>query len=164
MHLSLLLGVVALLSFSLSGCGSEPVGSGFNYALPQLQNSDNALLVIYRPGQNMRASSGAYPEIFVDDESIGIIGYNDCLTQEVPPAASRLVFTGRSDRARQWHFRDRKLPLNLEAGQTYYFKVLVNFDGSANIFDNPETDQRLQVMPIHAKTARYELPELIASW
>lgn len=152
--------LLGTLVCTLAGCGAGQSAKGESYTAPALQDESKALIVIYRPAQSWRANAGAYPEVFLDGNSMGVIRYQGYLTAEVSPSSRKLLFTGLSPAAHDWEFKDRTLPLRLKPGKTHYYEVIVIYDEKSNVLGRPGMDFTLQIIPSSEKTARYQLPDL----
>jgi hypothetical protein len=151
---------VCVLSVLLSACGAGQAARGKDYRPPVLSDSGKSLLVIYRPAQSWRAKAGAWPEVFVDDRSLGILRYKGYITAEVEPGAQRLRLTGLTSASRSWDFRDRDLALSLKPGETYYYEVVVVYDENSNVLGKPGMDYTLQAFPTREEDAKYKLPDM----
>jgi hypothetical protein len=158
-----LAAVMVALMGQLTGCGVGRAAQGESYQAPMLADSANSQIIIYRPKQTWREEAGSYPEVFLGDQSIGVLRYNGFLVQEVPPGQLQLKVTGLTAPASKWSHRDREIPMITEAGKTYYFRVVVRYDQSSNTLGNPGMDYLLIVNPVSEDDAKYELPGLKAS-
>ncbi|MEP6389006.1 MAG: DUF2846 domain-containing protein [Halioglobus sp.] len=124
MKTRLLLIFLALVT--LRGCANsdyfEPVASA---------DPGSAVVYIYRPKATSpglaKPLSSSYPEIMMNGESVGFIKYNRYLPVEVQPGEHEFLITGLTPNAR-WEPKDLKYKLKVEAGQTYYMRLRVEFD------------------------------------
>ena len=124
----LLRAVSNFLGFAfIAGCANT------SYFEPTpLADANNAMVYIYRPGGSnpgKKPLTTSYPEILVDDESVGMLKNKQYLAVELSPGNREFVATGLTRDAR-WEPKDRRYSLKLEAGESYFLRPGVEFDTS----------------------------------
>jgi len=139
---------------ALSACAGY---GSFEYQ--QLQDPSNALLYVYRtkshnPGRAPLPYS--YPEVFANQQSLGVLHYKTYLVEELPTGQYELKFTGLTDKAR-WKQRDIKHTIQLQPGETRFIKLDVNFNLDQMNIGQPGPKYSIFVTPVSFDNAQYEI-------
>jgi hypothetical protein len=116
---------VTLACLLVAGCANS------DYFEPQpLSSREKAQVFLYRPAASnpgKKPLRTSYPELLVDGKSAGLLKYNQRMAIELDPGNREFVATGLTRDAR-WEPRDVTYKLNVEAGQTYYMRLRVEFN------------------------------------
>lgn len=114
-----------LLLAMLGGCANT------DYFEPKAPSAaDKAVVYLYRPAATnpgKKPLRTSYPEILIDGEKAGFLKYNQHFRVELAPGSHEFVATGLTPDAR-WKPEDRRYPLTVKAGETYYLRLRVEFD------------------------------------
>lgn len=127
-----------------------------------LAEPDNAMVYVYRPGGSNPGKKPlvtSYPEILVDGESVGMLKNKQYLAVELAPGSREFVATGLTKDAR-WEPKDRMYSLKLEAGQSYFLRLGVEFDTSAMTIGSFRGQYIINLHNIEESDAVYEIRSL----
>ncbi len=138
------------------GCSSTPY-----FEAQTLTDPSKALVYVYRakatnPGKKpMRFS---YPDIQVDGESVGVLRYNEYLVAELEPGTRKFLATGLSPKA-DWNQREAEYTLKLEAGETYYMRLRVEYNTDNMTIGSFKGQYFIHMHPVDYDEAVYEIRE-----
>lgn len=118
-NVSIVIGLALLSSCAASGAKFSGIAKPSDHS---------AQVYIYRPSAFVQ--SGNFPDLALDGAKIGQLKNGGFLSFQAPAGEHSLSITGN---ALQWIHRDRNVPLKLEAGKTYFFKLTVSVSGSGGI-------------------------------
>ncbi|MDQ6989343.1 MAG: DUF2846 domain-containing protein [Mariprofundaceae bacterium] len=113
---------IAIVLAMLGGCGAG--GAKFS-GLEQIADN-SAQVYIYRPSSFIQSAN--YPDLALDGQEIGQLKNGGYLRFTVPAGEHNLSVTGN---VMMWIHRDRNVPLKLEAGKTYFYKLTVTLNNSS---------------------------------
>ncbi|HEY9037270.1 MAG TPA: hypothetical protein VIM96_11230 [Pseudomonadales bacterium] len=145
--------VVLASLLSLGACSTpyfEPVSP---------PDANTSVIYLYRlkadnPGlQPLRFS---YPEIFMDDKSIGFLKYETRLMVTVTPGKHHFRVTGLTRDAR-WEPRDIHLDFTARPGETQYLKLDVQYNLSEMNLGQPGAKYLIFLTPVNSNDAVYEI-------
>ena len=148
--------VALLLSVTL-GCAN----SAYFEPTP-LADKGNAMVYIYRPGGSNPGKKPlvtSYPEILVDGTSAGMLKYKKYLAIELAPGQHDIVATGLTREAR-WEPKDRSYALTVEAGQSYFMRLRVEFNTDSMTIGSFRGQYLIHLHPVDETDAVYEIREL----
>lgn len=145
----------------LAGCQNE-------LFKPALQaDSSNAVVHIYRPKASTPGLAKplvfAYPEVWVDDKSVGVIKYDEYTSFRVEPGKHAVRITGLTENARGWDLRDIKQNFRVEAGETKFMRLRVDFDVKEMSLTDPRPVYLHMLTPVSEEDALYEIRKTSAS-
>ena len=142
--------------FILSGC------TGPQYFEPlQAKDPANGVVYIFRPhadNPGRQPLSHSYPDILLDEHSIGVLELNTYLATELSAGAHHIRVTGLTQKAR-WDARDIEQDLNLAPGESKYLKLDVRFNISEMSLGQPGPKYTMFLTPVDAQDAIYEIRE-----
>ncbi|MBP8030642.1 MAG: hypothetical protein KAY78_05685 [Pseudomonadales bacterium] len=154
---------VAVLCAGLAGCaGNDNALPNTNVFRPTpLQSSSNGMLYIYRPEASTPGVAKplrfSYPEVLVDDRSVGVIEYNRYLSVELPPGQHKIRLTGLTEKAKDWETRDIYQVVTITPGDSTFRRFKIEFDlDNMNLFQ-PKSQYRIFLTPVDANDAIYEI-------
>jgi len=147
--------LILLTLVTLPGCANS------DYFKPVASTEPgNAMVYIYRPKATTPGLAkplwSSYPEIVMDGESVGFIEYNRYLPVEVQPGEHEFLITGLTPNAR-WEPADLKYKLKVEAGQTYYLRLRVEFDTDKMSLGTFTGQYIINFHPVDNEEAIYEI-------
>ena len=154
--------MIALLAV-LPGCG------GTNNTLPNtnvfkptpLQSSSNGMLYIYRPEASTPGVAKplrfSYPEVLVDNKSVGVIEYNRYLSVELKPGQHNIRLTGLTERAKDWETRDINQVVTISAGDSTFRRFKVEYDVNNMMIFQPKAQYKIFLTPVDEGDAIYEI-------
>ncbi|HSC75567.1 MAG TPA: hypothetical protein VLB90_04935 [Pseudomonadales bacterium] len=150
-----------ILLAGLSGCANDATPNTNVFKPTPIQFSDNGMLYIYRPEASTPGTTKplrfSYPEVIVDDKSVGIIEYNSYLSLELKPGPHKIRLTGLTEKAKDWEPRDIKQNVNISSNSPTYLRFKVEFDlNKMNIFQ-PDFQYRIFLTPVSDDDAIYEI-------
>lgn len=155
MMTSVKLSVVALLTF-LSAC------SGPGHFEPIQPDQDKeALLYLYRPkadNPGLQPLRRSYPDILINDDSVGVLSFNRYRAIKVTPGEHTLTVTGLTKKSK-WEPRDKALKFKIQAGETKYIKLSINFDSKKMNLAEPSAKYLIYLTPMKVESAIYEIRE-----
>lgn len=118
--------LILVAALTLIGCANTAY-----FEPTPISAKGKAMVYIYRPAATTPGPARplflSYPEIFVDGTSVGFVKYNTYIAVEVEPGVREFLATGLTPDAR-WEPRDMKYKLKMEAGESYYLRLRVEFD------------------------------------
>lgn len=148
------------LLFNISGCA----GSGGKNPVFQPQQplaASNGMLYLYRPEATTPGIAKplfrSYPEVFIDDRSVGTIAYNSYLAVELKPGKHKIRLTGLTTKARGWEVRDINQTVTVQAGQASFMRLKVEYDLHDMTWLHPESEYLIHLGPVSADDAQYEI-------
>lgn len=145
MRKNYLIPLLSLLLF-LSGCSA----SGPRYQSTQLTSQSNGLIYIYRPAQFV--NGGGYPEILINNESIGPLKNGGYLYAEVSPGRYHVRSKGN---VMHWLLPDQSTVIDVRSGETVYLRLLSSASAAAMIgiatFNMERQSNLHQVLAGHAQ-------------
>jgi hypothetical protein len=162
-HRTLVLVSVLLVSVALAGCtgtsGSLPNSNVFKPT--PLHSNSNGMLYIYRPEASTPGVAKplrfSYPEVIVDDRSVGVIEYNSYVSVELKPGQHKIRLTGLTEKAKDWETRDINQVVTIAAGESTFRRFKVEFDlDNMNLFQ-PKSQYKIFLTPVNAGDAIYEI-------
>jgi hypothetical protein len=120
----------------------------------------NAMVYVYRPAATnpgfAKPLRRSYPEIMVDGESAGFLKYNRYLAVEVAPGEREFLVTGLTREAR-WEPRDRRYKLKVEAGESYFLRLRVEYDTDKMSLGSFKGQYIINFHPVSGDDAVYEI-------
>jgi hypothetical protein len=126
-----------------------------------LQHSSNGMLYIYRPEASTPGLAKplrfSYPEVLVDDKSVGIIEYNRYLSVELPPGKHKVKLTGLTERAKDWEARDINQNVTVASGNKTFLRFRVDFDVDNMMIFQPKPQYKIFLTPVSENDAIYEI-------
>jgi len=129
----------------LSGCSA----SGPMYKPSEISSDKNAMIYVYRPSQFV--NGGGYPEIKINNKSIGPLKNGGYLYKEVEAGKYTVLSEGN---IMNWNFPDINVPVILKQGETAYLRLLSSASTSAivgsMVYMGRDSNLHL-VKPEHAK-------------
>lgn len=151
MYLRLLL----LLPLLITGCSTPSYFEAVQPSSPQ-----RAMLYLYRPEASnpglMQPLRYDYPEVFIDDQSVGTLKFNSHRHVELAPGKHRVRITGLSPAAK-WEPRDIEQQLTLLAGQITYLKLNVQYQLDEMVLGQPGPRYNIRLIPMRSDDAVYEI-------
>ena len=155
--------VLLLAVLLLAGCSS----TGSQPFIPEpAENSDNARVYVYWPGQSWREKAGSSLELQVDGAPLGLLRYKTYIPLEVPAGTHEFRLTGdhqSPDWEADWDGDDRSFKLRLQPGEIKYVRLLIKYDQSTNKWTNPGMGYVVQFLPRAERSAVIEMADLKAS-
>ncbi|WP_439106119.1 DUF2846 domain-containing protein [Congregibacter sp.] len=149
--------VLLLLATISGGCANT------SYFEPTpLADSANAMVYVYRPGGSNPGKKPlvtSFPEILVDGDSVGMLKNKKYLAVELAPGTREFVATGLTREAR-WEPKDRMYALELEAGESYFLRLGVEFNTRAMTIGSFTGQYIINLHHIDESDAIYEIREL----
>ncbi len=145
---------VAAGMLALAGCANSDY---FEAQGPKAEG--NAVVYVYRPAASnpgKKPLTTSYPEITVDGKGAGLLKYNKHLRLELPAGKHEFVATGLTRDAR-WEPKDRNFTLNLEAGETYYLRLRVEFNTDKMSIGTFKGQYIIHLNPIAPGEAVYQI-------
>lgn len=155
--------VIPVLLTGLCGCaGAGDALPNTNVFKPTpLQSSSNGMLYIYRPEPTTPGLAKplrfSYPEVLVDEKSVGVIEYDRYISVELPPGQHKIRLTGLTEKARDWEARDIIQIVNIKAGDSAYRRFKVEFDVNNMMIFQPKPEYKIFLTPVDAGDAVYEI-------
>lgn len=152
--------LVSVLLVGCTGTGeSLPNTNVFKPTTPQI--SSNGMLYIYRPEASTPGVTKplrfSYPEVIVDDRSVGIIEYNSYLVVELKPGKHQIRLTGLTEKAKDWETKDINQVVTIVAGDATFRRFKIEFDlDRMNLFQ-PKPQYKIFLTPVKAGDAVYEI-------
>ncbi len=145
---------LSLLVLLLSACA----GPGYFEPVP-FTTKDEGVLYIYRPpadNPGLQPLFFSYPDLLINDESVGILGFNNHRYVRLPPGEYTLKATGLTKKAK-WEPRDRELEFDIAAGEIKYIKLNVRYDKKNMNLGQPGAKYLIFLTPMNVKDAIYEI-------
>ena len=146
---------VYLLLAVLTGCAGNPVFR------PQTPQAGNTMLYLYRPEASTPGVAKplrlSYPEVFIDDRSVGVIPYNRYLPLEMKPGKHEIRVTGLTAQARDWEVRDIRRVVNVPAGQASFLRLGVEYNLQKMNLMQPRSQYHILLTPVREEDAIYEI-------
>ena len=142
-----------VLSLLLGACSSPGY---FEAAQPP---ADQGLLYIYRPkadNPGIQPLRFDYPDIQIDGQSVGVLPFNSHFPVTLTPGKHHLRVTGLSRNAK-WGPRDIEQTVAIQAGEVKYLKLKVQYNLHEMNLGQPKPSYLLQIMPVRASDAVYEI-------
>ncbi|MGE0622891.1 MAG: DUF2846 domain-containing protein [Pseudomonadales bacterium] len=129
---------------------------------PKLTATEEVAVVhLYRPAAQQpglaKPLRRAYPEVMLDDQSVGTLPYNHYLSFQVPPGEHVVRVTGLTKGAKGWELRDVEQKLTAEAGQTLFLRLKVEFNTQEMNIGQPKPSYRYWLGPVDPRDAQYEI-------
>jgi hypothetical protein len=145
-----------LLALFLSGCQNAM----FTPAITP--DMESAVVHLYRPKASTPGLAKplvfAYPEVLIDNTSVGVVKYNEYISFRVTPGKHNIRITGLTAGARAWELRDIKQTIRAEAGQTLYMRLRVDFNVSEMApLTSPKPSYIYVLTPMSEENAAYEI-------
>ena len=140
---------ISVLLASLAGCaGTSDAQPNTNVFKPTpLQSSSNGMLYIYRPEASSPGLAKplrfSYPEVIVDDRSVGVIEYDRYVSVELKPGQHKIRLTGLTEKAKDWETRDINQTVNIKAGESTYRRFKVEFDVNNMMILQPKPQYKI---------------------
>ena len=128
-------------------------------------DTGSGLLIIYRPRAPNPGSQplrNQYPEIQLDEQSIGLLRFNEMLRLEVPPGDHDLRVTGLTTAAR-WKQRDITRHVKITPGEKKFFRLNVLYNVDEIRLLKRGTKYNVSLVSVKENDAIYELREIDAS-
>jgi hypothetical protein len=148
--------VIVVPGALIAACSVLRPDLGDTPAPPVVSSAETAQLVVYRPRQRALRKVDIYPEVLIDGTSLGALSYNGFLVYPTAPTDAELVVTGRGAKANGWDFPDRKLPIQLVAGQTLYVRLSLRYNGNATLTKPGDYSVQLRTMREHTALVEME--------
>ena len=151
-HLVLYLSMILLPA--LGGC----VSSSYFEPTP-LANPENAMVYIYRPAATnpgKKPLTLSYPEVMLDDSSLGMLRYNEYISVEVQPGQHEFLVTGLTREAK-WEPRDLSYKLTVDAGKSYFLRYRVEFNTAKMSLGTFKGQYLINFNPVPEVDAVYEI-------
>jgi hypothetical protein len=151
MHRKLHYCLVLLL---VSGCAAP----GYFEAVPP-SSGGKSVVYLYRPEANNPGRQPlrfSYPDVLVDEQSVGILEFNSHRRIELEPGNHSLRITGLSREAK-WEPRDIKQTMSVAPGEIKYLKLDVRFNLSEMTLGSPGPSYLIHVRPMRPDDAVYEI-------
>lgn len=144
-----------------AGCANDAPPNTHVFKPTPLQFSSHGMLYIYRPEASTPGVTKplrfSYPEVLVDEKSVGVIEYDRYLSVELPPGKHTVRLTGLTERAKDWEARDINGSVNIKAGESSYLRFKVEFDLNNMMIFQPKAQYTMFLTPVDANDAIYEI-------
>lgn len=144
-----------LLPLLLAGCSGPAHFEAVTPSSPQ-----HAVLYLYRPEASnpglMQPLRYDYPEVFIDEQSIGTLKFNSHRHVELAPGQHSIRITGLSQAAR-WEPRDIQQKLSLDPAQIKYLKLDVQYNLDEMMLGQPKPSYSIYLTPMRSEDAVYEI-------
>ena len=147
------LAITLIVGLLISGC--QATGKPFKKITT---SEDQAVLYIYRPNGGPGGKALEYPEMWVNDKSIGTLKVDGYMVVKLPVDEHAVKATGLTEQA-DWSFRDITRHVNAKAGQEYYLRLLVRYDPDSNRIGSPGMDHLVLLTPVDGSEAIYEIKD-----
>ena len=153
--------ILALL-VALSGCGGTSALPNTNVFKPTpLQSSSNGMLYIYRPEASTPGLAKplrfSYPEVLVDNKSVGVIEYDRYISVELKPGQHNVRLTGLTEKAKGWETRDINQVVTIAAGESTFRRFKVEYDLDRMNLGQPKSQYKIFLTPVDEGDAIYEI-------
>ena len=146
------LSFLSLLVVLVNGCQA----TGEKYEEVQSE-ANKSMIYIYRPNIGIKGKASEYPEVFINDTSLGVLRAKGYMKQELPVGQHEIRITGLTDKA-NWSFRDIKHTVNVKHESQNYFRLMVRFDPeSNNRLLEPGEHYLVFLTPVEPGDAIYEI-------
>ena len=148
-----------LLLLSISILAISACANSDYFEADTLTTTDNALVYVYRPAATnpgKKPLRTSYPEVMIDGKSQGFLGYNEYIAVELPPGTLEFLATGLTKDAR-WEPEDVKYDLKVEAGQTYFLRLRVEFNTARMTIGSFKGQYLIHMHPVAESEAIYEI-------
>lgn len=152
MNIKHMLALIAL--FTIASCSQTP-----HFEAVQPSSSIRSVLYIYRPeGDNpgIQPLRFSYPDILIDDTSIGVLHFNSHRYLELAPGQHTIRVTGLT-KAADWEPKDITQTFATEPGEIKYIKLNVQFNLKEMNLGENSPSYSIYVTPISADDAIYEI-------
>jgi hypothetical protein len=150
-----------VLLAGLAGCANDAPPNTNVFKPTPLQFSSNGMLYIYRPEASTPGLAKplrfSYPEVLVDDKSVGVIEYDRYLSIELKPGKHKVRLTGLTERAKDWEARDINQNVNITSGNPTYLRFRVDFDVDNMMIFQPKPQYKIFLTPVGENDAIYEI-------
>ena len=129
---------------------------------PGITATDEVAVVhLYRPAAQQpglaKPLRRAYPEVMLDDVSVGTLPYNHYLSFHVPPGEHTVRVTGLTKAAKNWELRDVAQKIAAEPGQILFLRLKVEFNTQEMNIGQPKPSYRYWLGPVDPQDAQYEI-------
>jgi hypothetical protein len=155
--------LISVLLTGLVGCAdTSPSLPNTNAFKPTpLQSSSHGMLYIYRPEPSTPGLAKplrfSYPEVLVDDKSVGIIEYDRYIAVELEPGQHSIRLTGLTERAKDWETRDINQVVTISAGDSTFRRFKVEYDVNNMMIFQPQAQYKIFLTPVDQGDAVYEI-------
>jgi hypothetical protein len=157
--------LLAVLASTLGCAGGSNGGSNVaNNPVFQPQQpliNGNTMLYLYRPAATTPGVAKplfrSYPEVFIDDVSVGKITYNSYMPIELKPGKHQIRLTGLTANAMGWETRDIRQTVTVKAGQASFLRLKVEYDLHDMNLLQPKSKYLIHLGPVSADDAQYEI-------
>ena len=147
----------------LSGCTdtSQSLPNSNVFKPTPLQSSSNGMLYIYRPEASTPGLAKplrfSYPEVLVDNKSVGIIEYNRYVAVELKPGQHNIRLTGLTEKAKDWETRDINQVVTITANDSTFRRFKVEYDVNNMMIFQPKAQYKIFLTPVDEGDAIYEI-------
>ncbi len=151
-----ILALCFVLPLLLAGC-SGPSYEDFDFVQPSSPN--NAVLYVYRPKSSNRGVQplgNSYPEVFLGEQSIGLLKYKTHLVYEAPAGRYELKATGLTNDA-AWKQHDIVQNITLKPGETRFMKLTIEYAMKEMSILDAGAKYQIFLTPVDASSANYEI-------
>ena len=152
--------MLAMLA-SCGGTGSNALPNTNVFKPTPLQSSSNGMLYIYRPEASTPGLAKplrfSYPEVLVDNKSVGVIEYNRYLSVELKPGQHNVRLTGLTEKAKDWETRDINQVVTINAGDSTFRRFKVEYDVNNMMIFQPKAQYKIFLTPVDESDAIYEI-------
>ena len=151
--------IVVTLATLIGACANTDY-----FAPTPAADPENAVVYLYRPAASnpgKKPLTTSYPEIMVDDRSVGLLKYRKHLRIELPAGSHKFVATGLTPEAR-WEPENREYTLRVEAGGVYYMRFRVEFNTDNMSLGSFRGQYIIHLHPVDGSEAIYQIRETSA--
>ena len=152
--------MLALLTV-LPGCGGNALPNTNVFKPTPLQSSSNGMLYIYRPEASTPGLAKplrfSYPEVLIDNKSVGVIEYNRYLSVELKPGQHNIRLTGLTERAKDWETRDINQVVTISAGDSTFRRFKEEYNLDRMNLGQPKAQYKIFLTPVNEGDAIYEI-------
>lgn len=154
--------LILTLLVALSGCGGTSALPNTNVFKPTpLLSSSNGMLYIYRPEASTPGVAKplrfSYPEVLVDNKSVGVIEYDRYISVELKPGQHNIRLTGLTEKAKDWETRDINQTVTIAAGESTFRRFKVEYDVNNMMIFQPKSQYKIFLTPVDEGDAIYEI-------